>query len=52
VNSNGGVPEKRWVTALVVRTEDPKYLRRLAIAQLVDRPWTEPSRWGLGGVPR
>lgn len=52
VSGNGGVPERRWVTVVVARTEDPKYPRRLAIAQLVDRPWTEPSRWGLGVAAR
>ena len=52
VNSNGGVPERRWVTVIVTRTEDPKYPRRVAVAQLVDRPWTEPSRWGLGATQR
>lgn len=52
INSNGGVPERRWVTVVVTRTPDPRYPRRIAIAQLVDRPWTEPSRWGLGVAQR
>lgn len=52
VSGNGGVAEKRWVTVVVARTEDARYQRRLAIAQLVDRPWSEPSRWGPGAAQR
>jgi intracellular multiplication protein IcmL len=52
VNSYGGTPETRWVTVVVTRTEDPKYPRRLAISQLVDRPWSRPSGWGLGVAQR